>query len=226
MISNSIIVGVDGSSGARSALRFAVDECRLRRRTLIVAHTPDLDDLMPASGEHFERAALAELGERLLRDHAASASARQPGVVVTTRLLAMPAAEALIEMSEHADLIVAGRRTRGDIAASILGSVSHRVAAHAQCPVVVIPERRTPGTQTLENLGAVEVGRGITAAVYVDGLVQTDSIDVLLGAVVEQHVPRLRAHVGQACSRPVDAEDSQDRTRSHESIFSTPAPRE
>jgi hypothetical protein len=34
-----IVVGVDGSEGAKAALRFALDEARLRRATLRVVHT-------------------------------------------------------------------------------------------------------------------------------------------------------------------------------------------
>jgi len=38
MNNQRIIVGVDGSAGARTALEWAVDECRLRGCTLLVLH--------------------------------------------------------------------------------------------------------------------------------------------------------------------------------------------
>jgi nucleotide-binding universal stress UspA family protein len=150
VISNHIVVGVDGSTGARSALRFAADECRIRRSTLVVVHTPDPDDLMLLAGSRqSRRPTLDELGERVLREHAVAASARQPGVPVTTRLARTPAADALIELSSRADLVVVGNRGRIDIASSILGSVSHRVAAHALCPVAVVPEQPAFTARTL-----------------------------------------------------------------------------
>jgi nucleotide-binding universal stress UspA family protein len=139
VITNYIAVGVDGSAAARSALLWAADECRIRRRMLVIVHAPDPKDavLMTGAGLH----TLDEVGEYLLRDHAAAASARQPSVAVTTRLSDLAAAEALIELSEQADLVVVGSRGHGGgVVASVLGSVSDRVAAHAQCPVVIVPE--------------------------------------------------------------------------------------
>jgi nucleotide-binding universal stress UspA family protein len=138
-VTNRIVVGVDGSVGARVALLWAVDECLVRERTLLIVHAPD-GAAAAAPGEPALRA-LDEEGERLLGAHAAAASARQPGVAVTTMLSHDPAADILIALSGDADLLVVGTHGRGGNLASILGSVSHRVAAHAHCPVVVVPER-------------------------------------------------------------------------------------
>jgi nucleotide-binding universal stress UspA family protein len=139
--SNRIVVGVDGSAGARSALLWAADECRVRRQMLLVVHAPDLADadaMAPAIRS------LDEIGERMLSEHAAAASARQPSVVVTTLLAHIPAADELIALSADSELVVVGTHGRGGIISSILGSVSCRVAAHAHCPVAVVPERRMP----------------------------------------------------------------------------------
>src|SRR6266516_2503179 len=117
--SNRIVVGVDGSPGARSALLWAADECRVRGQMLLVVHAPDLADTVAVN--HADEPAvryLDEVGERMLSEHAAAASARQPNIV--------------------------GTHGRGGIISSILGSVSYRVAAHAHCPVAVVPERRMP----------------------------------------------------------------------------------
>jgi nucleotide-binding universal stress UspA family protein len=143
--SNRIVVGVDGSPGARSALLWAADECRVRGQMLLVVHAPDLADTVAVNhgGEPAVRS-LDEVGERMLSEHAAAASARQPSIVVTTRLGRIPAADALIGLSADSELIVVGTHGRGGIISSILGSVSYRVAAHAHCPVAVVPERRMP----------------------------------------------------------------------------------
>jgi nucleotide-binding universal stress UspA family protein len=157
MASNCIVVGVDGSAGARSALLWAADECALRRRTLVVVHAPF--SARSAVVELVDDAAvrlLEERGEKLLAEHAAAASSRQPGVLVTNLLSKGAAADALIDLSADAELVVVGTHGRGGIVSSILGSVSHRVATHAHCPVAVVPER--PPLRTAEPAPRVVVG--------------------------------------------------------------------
>lgn len=68
-------------------------------------------------------------------------------------------ADSLIAISSHLDLLAMGARGYGPLRAVLLGSVSRRVTAAAQCPVVVLPR----GVQApLEALA--EAGESSTSA--------------------------------------------------------------
>ncbi|PZS34955.1 MAG: hypothetical protein DLM58_04875 [Pseudonocardiales bacterium] len=152
MTTARIIVGVDGSTGARTALEWAVDECRLRSCTLLVVYARQAHpDAAGPVGLGYD-----EVAERLLTRHAAAASARQPGVAVTTLLSGGPPASTLIDLSADAELVVVGTRGNSAFTSTMLGSISTRTAAHAHCAVAVVPQRLA--TRTDENERPVVVG--------------------------------------------------------------------
>jgi nucleotide-binding universal stress UspA family protein len=139
---NGIIVGVDGSLGSRAALSWAADEARLRGHALLLLNASAPADLalVRAVGEPGLRA-LDDAADRLLDDLAALASAAQPGVAVSSLLSHSSAADALIDLSTGAAMVVVGTRGHASLVAGVLGSVSTRVAAHAHCPVIVVPHQ-------------------------------------------------------------------------------------
>jgi nucleotide-binding universal stress UspA family protein len=62
---------------------------------------------------------------------------------VTRVVLEGSAAEQLVERAKGASLLVLGNRGRGGFRGLLLGSVAHQCAAHAQCPVVIVPQPHT-----------------------------------------------------------------------------------
>ena len=139
-----IVVGVDGSTHAQRALAWAVDAACQRGATVDVVHAwhyppwgPPPHGAPGLTYANFQR--FEELSRDVL-DHAVeqvdvSGLARRPERV----LVCGGAARAVLDTAKGADLVVVGARGQGGFSRLLLGSVSHQVATHAECPVVVIP---------------------------------------------------------------------------------------
>jgi nucleotide-binding universal stress UspA family protein len=139
-----IVVGVDHSERAKAALRFALDEAKLRQTRLRLVHAWQLSYVaasfiprayLDAGGEIDElRAAAQESAETTLRDIAPSS----PKVDVELHAVEGAAAEVLVDESRDAELLVVGSRGLGGFSGLLLGSVSQQCAHHAACPVVIV----------------------------------------------------------------------------------------
>jgi nucleotide-binding universal stress UspA family protein len=140
---DTIAVGVDGSSCSREALRFAVDEARLRNAALRVVtawHVPP----MAYSGGFapvVDPREYEEYAETVGVQALAALREETEGVDVERVTREGQAAQVLLEEARGADLLVVGSRGRGGFAGLLLGSVSQQVAHHASCPVAIVHER-------------------------------------------------------------------------------------
>ncbi|MBA9002770.1 universal stress protein [Thermomonospora cellulosilytica] len=140
-----VVVGVDGSTSCRSAVRFAFQEAALRgagvRAVLAFTHpiSTGPGDMQPLV---YDPALLAVEQERALAESLAGHRQRHPDVAVVRQVVHARAARALAEASAGADLLVVGSRGRGGFTGLLLGSVGHAMLHHARCPVAVIrPDR-------------------------------------------------------------------------------------
>ena len=70
-------------------------------------------------------------------------------VPVETDAFVEDPADVLIRVSEHLDLLVCGSRGYGPLRAVLLGGVSRRLTAEAQCPVIVLPRGVTSSLEAL-----------------------------------------------------------------------------
>jgi nucleotide-binding universal stress UspA family protein len=149
----TVVVGVDGSAGSLEALRFALEEARLRRARLVAlcAWMLPLTEVpgpflleLPAAGPTLEqvRPELERAAERRL-DEALESVAGHGDVEIERRVVEAAPAHALVEASEGAELLVVGSRGHGGFAGLRLGSVGQQCAHHARCPVVIVPTPRS-----------------------------------------------------------------------------------
>ncbi|WP_243728896.1 universal stress protein [Nesterenkonia sphaerica] len=137
-----VLVGLDGSAGAERAFSVALMVAQKRGwpLRLVEAFTRPVmvDDYNAQAIEYYLHGAAEEVQARLDR-YAERAS--DAGVTATTRTFDGDASKVLVEESETAHLAVVGKRGRNRFAGRVLGSVSAKLAAHAHCPTLVVPEK-------------------------------------------------------------------------------------
>jgi nucleotide-binding universal stress UspA family protein len=119
-----VVVGVDGSRASMAALRWAVEEARLRGAVLETVHVFENTPVWRLSVHPQERDEPVEHFSDVEVD-AVMVEDRHPERV-------------LVERAQGADMLVVGSRGLGDVSQMLLGSVSHHCAVHAPCPLVII----------------------------------------------------------------------------------------
>ena len=143
---DEVVVGIDGSSGAATALRWAIGEAVARGAKLVVIHAWHFDaKTAPAD---YRYAALnwrtfSERSEALVHqeiDEAIAIVGATP-VAVDPIAASQPPVQALVDRAGTAGLLVVGCRGRGGFAGLLLGSVSQHCLHQARGVVVVVPHR-------------------------------------------------------------------------------------
>ncbi len=152
----AVVVGHDGSRFSDRAVRTALTwadkaghPVRIvrswsltsapRPETMKAGYVPPLSDFADAVRRDLE----SDVAE-LVREH--------PDVEVTYETPHKTPAQALVDASQGAALLVVGTRGRGGFKGLLLGSVSDQVVRHASCPVLIA--RGTAGDDDLDEAGA------------------------------------------------------------------------
>ena len=141
-----IVVGIDGSQGARQALDWAVAEAKLRDAHLMVIHAW-LEPAAVAVGSVItvggvEPEIFEETAQRTMADVLGAVDTSELSQGIDSHVVAGAPARALLDAAKDADLLVVGSRGLGGFSGLLLGSVSQQVAHHATCPVVIVPSHR------------------------------------------------------------------------------------
>ena len=139
--SGSIVLGVDESALTGRAVRWAAEQAALEGRSLRLVRA-----VMPVPPGRSDHAAVVQPGtftslrlhsEALLRQAHELAHRVAPGIEIEEQLEVTTPRALLVELAEHAHLVVLGSRGRGPALSHLLGSVGVGVVRHAACPVVV-----------------------------------------------------------------------------------------
>lgn len=153
----AVVVGIDGSAGATAALRWALDEGRLRNRHVRAVHAWTDGATMGIDEKDLRRAA-----EDLLEQALAEVTSDTAGIEIEREVVKGLPAGALVGAVTSDDLLVVGSRGHGGFTGLLLGSVSQQCVHHAPCPVVVVHAPR-PTTNDDEYAHAGPAEREVAA---------------------------------------------------------------
>lgn len=133
-----ILVGYDGSKQSTAAVRWAARAAVRAREPLQILSAVPMpvvygSEFLPAS----EVKEFAQEATAVAADGAKLARAEGATEVEATGVAANPA-NALLEASADASLVVVGNRGHHQFVETMLGSVGYAVSAHAKCPAVVV----------------------------------------------------------------------------------------
>ncbi|PVZ06385.1 universal stress protein [Actinomycetospora cinnamomea] len=155
----TVVVGLDGSPHAETALRFAVEEAALRGaqvRAVTALEPPEIwafaagiDPVPDSDVIRAERRDQASVEVERVRERLPE---HLRAVPIAVEAVAGRAAPVLVEAARDADLLVVGHRGRGGLRSTLLGSVGLGCVLHATGPVVVVPP--SPGQEATEPADA------------------------------------------------------------------------
>lgn len=135
----TIVLGLDGSDGAKHAAPFAVALARRDHSRLVLAH---IEESVIGKGGGPIRATEAEIQDEIRRTAEELTGEGIPTTVRMTSVTLGGPASALAKIAdeEGADLIVVGSLGHAVLAGMFMGSVAQRISYKAHMPVMVIPK--------------------------------------------------------------------------------------
>ena len=140
-MSRPVVVGVDGSPCSLAAVDLAAGEARLRSAPLRVVHGfiwPYFGIPLGPSSAGPPQGGLRHEAERILAEAVERARQAAPAVDVDAEVVTGGGAAVLVAESRDAAMVVVGDRGLGGFSGLLIGSVAVQLAAHAECPVLVV----------------------------------------------------------------------------------------
>ena len=124
-----ILVGIDDEKSSDAAVRWVIDRAEDSAVEIRLATCIDVLMFMDRTMEE----ARLDACRRLIEDAV-------PAARVTTSMPDGPIHDVLVAASEDFDLLVVGFRPSHPVLTALAGSIAARVAAHAHCATVIVPE--------------------------------------------------------------------------------------
>ena len=200
---HTIVVGIDGSDSGWRALEWAADVAEHSGRALRVVHVGDTD--VPTQ----EAVDPRSYGNAVLSEAIATLAENHDRLSAEAELHDGIAAEVLIDISRTAEFLVVGRGRRG-LPGVLLGTVAHRVLAHAHCPTAVVGAHDQVTSNRIV-VGVSDSAGGATALLFAAAEAVRRDAELVAVRAWSAREWRLTAAAALPISSP-DIWESQERT--------------
>ena len=129
----AVVVGVDGTANDEEPLQVAIAQARRHHRPLHVLHATAIG-IVPWTPELLDK---QHAITATCREHAQSVA---PELEIGSSTVVDDQSAALVAASRTASLVVMGTGRLGRVGSVVLGATTGKVASHAHCPVMVVPD--------------------------------------------------------------------------------------
>lgn len=201
-----VIVAIDGGAASTAALEWALDRVLTLERMQGTPVTLELTTVVdlgwsPAVGTDYD---IQPAYERALAEAVRRVEQIAPRCRKTSYIRHGVPVDELVRASATADLLVVGTKRTGVLTGTVFGTLPLRLAAHARCPVVVVP------VNWKARVGDIVVGMedDVTALVAVDFAAREAELFKLPLDVV--HVWRIPATVAVEYGAVLHYEEMRD----------------
>ncbi len=139
-----VLIAIDGSLSSRQALEFAGDMLATREASITIMHVIAQHLVYGKAGavptEMYDIAQACDASNHLLDESIQRLRSLGIGPAIEKQIVIGDPAEEIVSVAaeDATDLIIIGSRGLNTAQRLLLGSVSHKVAAHAPCPVLIV----------------------------------------------------------------------------------------
>jgi len=133
----TVNVGLDGTDASQQALLWAVDEAELRGAGICLLHGYS-PPVMAGTATAAVMDAQEQWAAELITQASETIRSSAPALEITSQVEMLPAPMLLASRATASTVTVVGTRGKGQLSASLFGSVSMRVAGHAPGAVLVV----------------------------------------------------------------------------------------